>query len=97
MNAAAVAAIVSAAMVAIYGALLLRRIASWRRYHDERARRELLASIALFVVALGAGLSSGAAISQVGDISLRRALSGIAFGSFLAAGILFLLDSRKPR
>lgn len=86
-----IAVVVPAATLFVYGLLFLRRVQAWHRYHDTRARREMLGHLALLIVAIGAAVSSALAISQAGTIDLRRAAAGIAFGSFLAAGVLFLV------
>lgn len=91
-----IAVLVPAITLVVYGLLVVRRLRAWHRYRDDRARRELLAHIALFIVAVGAAGASALAISQSGTIELRRAISGMAFGSFMAAGILFLVLRSGP-
>lgn len=86
---------VCAAIVALFSTLLRRRIGAWRRFHDIRSRRELLMSVALWLVAVCGATSALFSIAMVGPIDLRRGLGAMAWGALLTYGIVGLRDTRE--
>lgn len=82
--------------VLVYGRVLYLRIRSYLIHHDGRARRELLAAAALFLVALGCGISVAFLLFGVSGTPVRQTAVSIALGAFLAAGIIMATE-RRPR
>jgi len=75
--------------------VVLRSVITWRTYRDSRSRRELLNDFPLFLCALTASASlTLAVLREPLDLpsALRPVLSGLAWGSFAAAGLLRVLD-----
>lgn len=69
---------------------------SWLKHRDTRSIRELLAVFALFLAAVASGISIFTAITQPDNgADFRRLLTGVAFGAFLAAGVVFAIEQSK--
>lgn len=69
---------------------------SWRKHHDARAGRELLAVMALLLAAMASGFVIFLAVTQPDTgTALRRVFSAFAGGMFFAAGIVFAVEQSK--
>lgn len=71
-----------------YGQVLAKRLRSWRLHHDKRSKRDLIAGIALFMVALSSSLSILVVLLGAGGTGIRGFFAAISLGAFLAAGIV---------
>ena len=80
--------------VLVYGRVLLIRQQSYRLHRDRRSRRDLLAALGLFLVALCSGLSIAVVVFGRNGDGMRSFATALALGAFLAVGIL--MATEKP-
>lgn len=81
--------------VAVWGQVLLYSVQQYREYgeHDARARRDLVASGALFITALCSALAVFLVLFGERGTGLRGFTTALALGAFFAAGF-YLRGSR---
>lgn len=84
--------------VLAWGKVLIDRVRSYNRWHDARARRELVENVGLFLVAFAACLSLVLLIFGQSVVGIRGIALAVALGSFLAVGIVkATLGARQMR
>jgi hypothetical protein len=84
------------ATLVIYGLVFQRVIGKYRHYHDDRARREFLTVLALFITALVSFVSLLTLFLWApGGVGLRGVLTFIALGSFTGAGVVWLQETPR--
>lgn len=83
--------------VLAYGRVLYVRTRSYWLHRDIRARREVLAGLALFFAALCSMIAILAALFGTPGTGERQAIMSFALGAFLAAGIIMATERRKER
>lgn len=86
------AILVSAILVALAGALVLRRYRTRHAHPDRRSTRELVGAVALLIVALSAALSALFSIAVIGDLAVRRTLAGMAWAALISYFVVQLQD-----
>lgn len=84
------------AVAIVYTIVLVREWRAYARHHDIRARRDLFASFARFLTAMAACLAILATLAGDTLVGLRGALTLLALGAFLGAGIVELTDRKPP-
>lgn len=80
------------ATIVVFGILFARRVRSYRRHHDARSRRELLAAFALWAVAIAAGTAIFLALLIPPGTGIRLIATFTALGMYLAAGIVMVTE-----
>lgn len=83
------------AVAIVYTLVLVRDYRAFIRHHDTRSRRDLLASFGRFLTALAACLAILGVLAGEYVVGLRGALTALALGAFLGAGLVELTD-RQP-
>ena len=78
----------------VYLLVFLREWKAFLRHHDSRGRRDLLASFARFLTAIAACLAILGVLAGDYVVGLRGALTALALGAFLGAGLVELTDRR---
>jgi hypothetical protein len=74
--------------VIVYSIVLWRAHRSWKRLPDRRARRDLIASFALFLTALASFLAITAVLFGTPGSGLRGFAVAMALGGFFGAGLI---------
>ena len=74
--------------VGIWGSVFRDSLGAWHRYHDRRARREVIWAFTLFLVGVCACFAIAAFVIAPEGRGIRAALSAVALGAFLGAGIV---------
>ncbi len=95
----AVALLWAGGTVGAFGHAMLNDLGEWRQHRDNRALRSVMDGVALFVAAVASSFAILAVLLTTPDAdytNLRKLLSGIAWGSFGAAGII-RATTRRPR
>lgn len=82
--------------ILIWGDVLRDRWRAFRKYRDRRARRALLAGIALFIVAVCSAVSIAFALFGQSGIAPRGFAIAISLGAFLGAGF-YMRDAETER
>lgn len=80
--------------VFVYGRVLRGRYRSFSLHRDERSRRELMASFALFLTALCSCLAVGFVLFGQAGTGIRAFSTAVALGAFFAAGIVMSSESK---
>ena len=83
------------AVAVVYSFILAREWRSYDRHHDIRSRRDLLAAFGRWIVAMASCLAILGILFGDYVAGIRGALTALALGAFLGAGIVELTD-RKP-
>lgn len=85
------------AVAVVYTLVLVRDYRAFLHHHDARGRRDLLASFARFLTALAACLAIMAVLAGNNGVGVRGALTALALGAFLGAGLVELTDRPVPK
>ena len=85
------------AVAIVYTLVLVRDYRSFIHHHDDRGRRDLLASFARFLTAIAACLAILGVLAGDYLVGLRGALTALALGAFLGAGLVELTDRRPAK
>ena len=85
------------AVVLVWGKVLVDGWREWRRYHDRRARAELLTELGLFFVALFSLVAIASFLVAPAGTPVIRLATTMALGAFLAAGIIAATLGRGKR
>lgn len=81
--------------VLVYADVLRGAYHSFRGHRDARGRRELLASLALFIVSAASCLSIATVLFGPAGTGIRGLVTAIALGAFLAAGIVLRTEGGR--
>jgi hypothetical protein len=76
------------ASLAVWGSVFRDSLGYWHRYHDRRAKREVIYSFALFLVGFCSFIAILALVAVPDGRGLRALLTALSLGSFLGAGIV---------
>lgn len=74
--------------ITVWGSVFRDALGSWHRYHDRRAKREAIWAFTLFLVGVCSCFAIAAFVIAPEGRGIRAALSAIALGAFLGAGIV---------
>lgn len=74
--------------VGVWGSVFADALGSWRRYHDRRAKREVVWAFALFLVGLSSCLAIAVFVVAPEGRGIRALFAATALGAFLGAGIV---------
>lgn len=80
------------AVVIVFSLLLRRRVRTYARRHDERARRDLVEAIMLFIAAWATAAAIVLVVLGPQGTGIRALSVGIAWGAFLAYGVIVLTE-----
>lgn len=89
--------LVSIFIALVWAADVVKTARAFRRWHDERAARNLLLSIVFFVAAMGLAISATGFIPTEGGPILAVTGLGIARGALLVGGIVLIVSGRPDR
>jgi cbb3-type cytochrome oxidase subunit 3 len=90
--------VLSLAVLLIFGGVVWSAWRHYRRHHDDRAARELLIAVGLFVASIGLLMSASASFFDIGvegRSEMRNIGLGIVRGAMLVTAITFYLAHRK--